>query len=61
MLLRTVTMISFIMPEEYQDMLNFEMNNDLTFWDKQESSQMTTFIHTSISTTTTKDKKDDNK
>lgn len=59
MLIREIKIVSFMIPDERAELREFELCNDVRFWQREETSQMVTYIHTSVCTTTRR--KDDNK
>lgn len=46
MLISTMTRVGFHLPDEYQQMIDFITNNDMTDWKKDEDTQMTYFTKT---------------
>lgn len=52
MLITTITTIGFKLPEEYEQMQNFILNNDMREWRKDEDTNFTYFTKATYNTVT---------
>ena len=52
MLITTITTIGFKLPEEYEQMQNFILNNDMREWRKDEDTNYVCFTKTTYNTIT---------
>lgn len=52
MIMTSITIIGFKMPEEYNQLENFKMNNDMSEWTKFEDTQYISYRKTQYYTST---------
>lgn len=52
MLITTITTIGFKLPEEYEQMQNFILNNDMNEWHKDEDTNYTCYTKATYNTVT---------